>query len=229
MYTGLTGEPVASDLMRSDWVFLLLIIPVLIYLFVSFYEKYSLVRIIKIVFSNKFASTAYRSIAPGAQLFQSLLGLISLMSIASFILFCELFFNLEFFGLSAQWLWVSNFAAALIAISLRYTINYLLGKLSGSWEVFSEYFFNISRNYKLIGIFLMLMNFFISYLEAIPDKYLIYSSLIVMTIILFFRFIRLFYLFIKRRFSLFYLILYLCALEIFPVLILIKYLSGQEY
>ncbi len=222
------GEPLAEDILRSEWVFVLLIVPVLIYMLVSLFEKYSLNRIIKIVFSNKFAYAAFRNISAGTQVFQMLLGVLSLISISTFILFCELHFNIVFFDLSPPLLWLADLAAISVLIGLRYVVNAAVGSVSGATEAFREYFFNLSRAYKLIGISLMIMNFFISYLTCVPDKYLIYFSLSLVALIMFFRLIKLIYIFVRRRFSLFYLILYLCALEFFPILALIRYLDGLK-
>lgn len=223
-----SGEPIVRDILRSDWVFILLIFPVLIYLVVSLVEKYSLSRIVKIVFNNKFAYKTYRNISHGVQFFQMMLGILSLISISTFILFAELHFDIIFFGLPPFQLWLFNLVMISAAIGLRYLVNLAAGSLSRTGDLFSEYFFSISRSYKLMGIVLMIMNFFISYLVSIPDSYLIFLSFSIIAIIMFFRLIRLVYLFLKRRFSLFYMILYLCALEILPALILLKYLGGQD-
>ncbi len=223
------GEPLAHDLLRSEWIFALLIIPVLLYLFVSLYEKYSLIRIIRIVFSSKFAHTTYRNLTPGTQVFQMLLGLLSLISIATFMLFTELHFDIIFYGLEPPMLWLYNLGLASMAISFRYVINSIIASLTRTKNTFREYFFNISRSYKLIGIMLMILNFFISYLVSIPDRYLIISAFALITILLVFRLIRLVYVFIINRLSLSYMILYLCTLEILPVLLLIKYLNGLEH
>ncbi len=223
------GEPLARDLLRSEWIFALLMIPVLLYLFVSLYEKYSLIRIIRIVFSNKFAHTTYRNIAPGTQVFQMLLGLLSLISIASFMLFTELHFDIIFYGLDPPMLWLFNLALGSLAISLRYVINHLIASLTRTKNTFREYFFNISRSYKLIGIMLMILNFFIAYLVSVPDRYLIIPGFALIAILLVFRLIRLVSVFKLNRLSLSYMILYLCALEILPVLLLIKYLNGLEH
>ncbi|MDZ7738214.1 MAG: DUF4271 domain-containing protein [Bacteroidales bacterium] len=223
------GEPLAVDILRAEWIFALLMIPVLLYLFVSLYEKYSLIRIVRIVFSNKFAHTTYRNLTPGTQVFQMLLGLLSLISIASFMLFTELHFDIIFYGLDPPMLWLFNLGLASLAISFRYIINHTIAAVTRTKNAFREYFFNISRSYKLIGILLMILNFFISYLVSVPDRYLIISAFIFIAILLVFRFIRLVYVFIINRLSLSYMILYLCALEILPVLLLIKYLNGLEH
>ncbi|MBN1387965.1 MAG: DUF4271 domain-containing protein [Bacteroidales bacterium] len=222
------GLPLAEDILRSEWIFILLIFPVLIYLFVSLNEKYSLVRIIKIVFSNKFAQTAYRNSSPGIEIFQLMLGLISLISISTFILFTELHFEITFYNLGPGLLWLFNLLLVSLAIVLRYIVISAIGSVTRTKDTFREYFFNISQDYKLIGIILMLLNFFISYLVSIPDKYIIFLSFLIISVIFLIRIIRLVYIFLIRRFSLFYLILYLCALEILPALIFIRYLSGQE-
>ncbi len=221
--------PLAEDILRSEWVFILLIFPVFIYLLVSLNDKYSLIRIIKIVFSNKYANTAYRNISPGIQLFQMLLGLLSMISISTFMLFAEIHFDINFLNLEPGLLWLLNLLFISLAILLRYILNLSVGSVTRTGNLFKEYFFNISRSYKLIGIILMLLNFCISYLVSIPDKYIIFFSFSIVSILLLFRIIRLVYIFLIRRFSLFYLILYLCALEILPALIFIKYLSGQEH
>ncbi len=221
--------PLAEDILRSEWVFILLIFPVFIYLLVSLNDKYSLIRIVKIVFSNKYAHTAYRNISPGIQLFQMLLGLLSMISISTFMLFAEIHFDITFLNLEPGLLWLLNLLFISLAILLRYILNLSVGSVSRTGNLFKEYFFNISRSYKLIGIILMILNFCISYLVSIPDKYIIFFSFSIVSILLLFRIIRLVYIFLIRRFSLFYLILYLCALEILPALIFIKYLSGQEH
>lgn len=223
------GEALAQDLLRSEWIFVLLMTPVLLYLFVSLYEKYSLIRIIRIVFNNKFAHATYRNMTPGTQVFQMLLGLLSLISIANFLLFTELHFGIIFFDLKPFMLWLFNMALASLAISLRYVINNIIASLTRTKNTFREYFFNISRSYKLIGIMLMIVNFCISYLISVPDRYLIFSAFALIIIILVFRVLRLVYVFIISRLSLSYMILYLCALEILPVLLLIKYLNGLEH
>jgi len=229
MISQIEAIPLTDDMLRSEWVFILLILPVLIYLLVSLNDKYSLIRIIKIVFNNKFAHTAYCNISPGIQLFQLLLGLLSLISISTFMLFTELHFDIIFLNLKPGLLWLLNFFFISLAVILRYMLNHTVGSVTRTRDLFNEYFFNISRSYKLIGIILMILNFFISYLVSIPDIYIIFFSFSFVSVLLLFRIIRLVYIFLIRRFSLFYLILYLCALEILPALIFIKYLSGQEY
>jgi len=220
-------EPIPEDILRSEWVFALLMLPLLIYLIVTIIEEYSLASTIKIVFSNKFAQVVYRKLTPGIQLSQVLLGILSIISISTFILFLEIHFDVTFFNLKPFILWMFNMLLVSVVILFRYVAGRAVGSLSRSVDAFREYLFNLSRNYKLAGILLMVLNFLISYLVSVPDKYIIYLALFFVSIIFIFRVIRLVYIFLIRRFSLFYLILYLCTLEFFPALILIRYLSSQ--
>ena len=227
MTTQRIPEPFTEDIFRSEGIFALLILPVLIYLLISMTEKYSLATIIKIVFSNKYAHTAYRRSNPGIQLFNVLLGFLSIISISTFILFAEIHFNVTFFDLKSLMLWLFNLLIVTAGISFTYLTCLAAGSLSRTADAFREYLFNVSLNYKLIGILLMIVNFLISYLISVPDKYLIFLSFFMIAIILIFRIVRLVYIFLRRSFSLFYMILYLCTLEFSPALILIRYLSGQ--
>ncbi len=220
-------EPIPEDILRSEWVFVLLMLPVLVYLIVSIIEKYSFASIIKIVFSNKFAKTAYRNTTSGIQLYQVLLGILSIISVSTFIFFVEIHFDITFFNLKPFMLWLFNLLLVSAAILFRYLSSLAVGSLSRTLDAFREYLFNISRNFKFIGILLVLLNFFISYLVSVPDKYIIYFAICIIVIILIYSMIRLGYIFLIRRFSLFYLILYLCTLEFFPALILLRYLSSQ--
>lgn len=221
------AETIARDIYRSDWIFVLLMIPLLIYIIVSVAEKYSLARIINIVFRNKYAITSYRNINPGIELFQVLLGVLSMISLATFMLFLEVHYDITFFGLKPFSLLLFNLLLVSIIMLFRYMVIIIAGAVTRTRDLFREYLFSVSRNFKLIGILLMIMNIFIAYLAGLPDKYLIYASFVMIGIILFFRLIRLVHIFLLRRFSLFYLILYLCTLEFLPALILVRYLSGQ--
>ena len=69
----------------------------------------------------------------------------------------------------------------------------------------------------------------ISYTGILPEKLLISAGAIVISVHYLIRVFRLFLIFIKRNISIFYLILYLCALEILPVLIVFRFFSGLGY
>jgi hypothetical protein len=100
------------------------------------------------------------------------------------------------------------------------------GRLSGEADVFNEYLIATYMSYRFSSIFLSIIVILITYTVFIPQKIWLITGLIVMIIFYVFRVSRLFLIFMKRDISILYLILYLCALEILPVLILLRYFSG---
>jgi len=64
------------------------------------------------------------------------------------------------------------------------------------------------------------------YTVILPPQVVITVGAIVLIIFYLMRVVRLLLIFMKRNFSVLYLILYLCALEILPVLIIVKYFTG---
>jgi len=220
------GEPLPGDAFRTNWLFGLLILPFFLYMLVIMAEKLPALRMARIIISNSFANTSFRNTGAGSNAVQALLSIISLISISTFIYFVEMHFSVFFFGFYGFKLWALNTVVFGVSILFRLFLCTLTGEFTGTREAFREYLYNVSQSYKFLSLILLVINFFISYLVSIPDIMLLTSGIVAITAIFLLRMIRLFSIFIRRSLSLFYLILYLCALEIAPAMIFIKYLSG---
>jgi len=222
----ITGNPLPEDIFRSDWILGMVILPLFLYAIVSSIEYLPFVRLTKRVFRYSFSNADFRSSSGGTQLYETLLGLIALLSISIFLYFTELHFNLVIPGLKGPYMCLINLGFLIGAITFRYIVSFLTGYLTGTKEMFDEYFYIISQFYKFLAIPLVFVNFLIPYMIIVPDIFLILTILSLALILYILRYIRLSLLFIRRSSSLFYLILYLCALEFTPVLILYRYLAG---
>lgn len=100
----------------------------------------------------------------------------------------------------------------------------LIGYISHSEKLFNEYFFGFSISVKNITLFLIPVSVFEAYIDVGVNHLFIYLGISLVALVYVLRVFRLFYLFIIKRFSVLYGILYLCALEILPILILIRIL-----
>ena len=100
----------------------------------------------------------------------------------------------------------------------------LIGYISHSEKLFSEYFFSFSLSVKNITLFLIPISVFEAYIDVGVNHLFIYLGVVLVGLVYVLRIFRLFYLFLIKRFSVLYGILYLCALEILPILILIRIL-----
>lgn len=100
----------------------------------------------------------------------------------------------------------------------------LIGYISHAEKLFNEYFFSFSLSVKNITLFLIPVSVFEAYIDVGVNHLFIYLGIALVALVYVLRVFRLFYLFIIKRFSVLYGILYLCALEILPILILIRIL-----
>ena len=221
-----TGDLIPVNQFRTDWIFVATIIPIILFIVSSIIERGSLSNLTKIIYNPRYANTAFRSAGAGKQYNSVNDAIITLASITTFAYFCQAEYGFFPFSLHGLLLWGATFAIILTAVSVRYFISVLTGEITGNRELFREYMFNIISFYKFLGLILVPVNFFIAYLTIVPQRVMINLVLAIIALLLIFRLLRLVSIFIRGNFSLFYLILYLCALEFTPILIFVKYISG---
>ncbi len=92
-------------------------------------------------------------------------------------------------------------------------------------NIVSKYKFNQNLFIQMAGVFLLIFVIFTPYLGLSTTKPIIYISLFTLFSIYILKVIRLSAIIFSKQFSLFYLFLYLCTLEILPFFILIKIYS----
>lgn len=113
-------------------------------------------------------------------------------------------------------------AGVLIYLVLRYTFEVILSSL---FEIFEEYkFFSFVKlsNLFLISIYLLPVLLFITYVNSSQYVIFIGAALIFLALVLLFRYIKALQ-YDRINFSnIFYLFLYLCALEIAPIILIYK-------
>lgn len=113
-------------------------------------------------------------------------------------------------------------AVLFIFLVIKYTFEVFLSSL---FEIFEEYkFFSFVKisNLFLISIYLLPVLLFITYVNSSHYKIFIAASLVLLGLLILFRYIRALQ-YDRINFSnIFYLFLYLCALEIAPIILIYK-------
>lgn len=113
-------------------------------------------------------------------------------------------------------------AGVLIYLVLRYTLEVILSTL---FEIFEEYkFFSFVKlsNLFLISVYLLPVLLFITYVNSSQYVIFIGAALIFLALVILFRYIKALQ-YDRINFSnIFYLFLYLCALEIAPIILIYK-------
>jgi hypothetical protein len=115
--------------------------------------------------------------------------------------------------------------AFLAALMLRHLASIILAETTGLKSVYREYMNIIYNTWFADSLILFILNAIILFAPVNNPVPFIWSGIIVTAIFLIIRALRLLTIFINRHISISYFILYLCALEILPVLVLMKILG----
>ncbi len=111
------------------------------------------------------------------------------------------------------------------ALLLRHLTSMILASITGLKNLFREYM-NVVYNIWFAGsAVLFILNGIILFAPLNNPLPFITTGLIVVAIFLLIRVLRLYSIFHDRRISIFYFLLYLCALEVLPVLVTLKILG----
>ena len=114
------------------------------------------------------------------------------------------------------------FAGLTVAFLLRRLTCLVTGSVSGEKEAFREYSTVITASWFISGFFFFCISCLILFTPVNHPEMLIMGGGGIFALLYFYRIIRLLIIFIRRSVTILYFILYLCALEILPVLILLK-------
>jgi len=122
--------------------------------------------------------------------------------------------------------WLLIVLIIIAAVTLRHITCILAAFISDSRDTFNEYIISIYQFYRFSAFFILILTVLVIYTRLLPEEICFMGGLAAIGAMYLFRVLRLLFIFLNRGISLFYLILYLCALEILPVIISIKYISG---
>ena len=152
--------------------------------------------------------------------------LISFLILGLFGYSAASYYNIIPSAISGIIFWIISVIIIIAAVTLRHLVCLVTGAASGERELFTEYLLGIYQFYRFSAILIFVVIILISYSTIFPLESCFIAGAIVLGTLYLIRVIRLFIIFINKNISLFYLILYLCALEILPVVISVKYFSG---
>ncbi len=158
---------------------------------------------------------------------------VSLFLLVNFVLMASLFlwqasgFLFTDYAEPADVAWISG------AIILTYLVKIIgirfLGFLFEMKEAAQEYIYNIVLFNKTLGLILFPIALCLAYADQVPQSWLVWAGFVSWAIVLLYRIIRLSWIGLSiRKVSIFYIILYLCTLEILPFVVIVKVLVGMN-
>lgn len=221
------GQPRPPQIINTDISFILLSLSLLIFTFLAVFGRRS--------FTNSFSSLSFRkpgeTTLPGTSevfswppLFRNLFTIIVISLFAAISLITTGATSPRIpggiAGLTA--ILAGSFLAALL---IRHLTCMVVGAMSGLKNSFREYMNIVYNTWFVSSIILFLLTLIILYVPLNNTLPVIIAGIIVVFIILIIRALRLLVIFRIRHISLFYYILYLCALEVLPLLVTLKILG----
>ena len=221
-----SGNDMPAQPLHTDWMIIILLVAAFLFSLVRstsksmfpYFERFFMLR-------GKISTTSRDS--GGLFNWQStIMNLLSFLIIGLFVYSVVSYYNFMPSGSKGIMTWLIGLLIISSAVTVRHLLCVITGVVSGQQEVFREYLLGIYQSYRFGAIFLFAFIILMSYTVILPDVDYIIAGIIIIGLVYFIRVIRLVIIFLNRSISIFYLILYLCALEILPVLILVKYFTG---
>ena len=135
------------------------------------------------------------------------------------------YYNLRPFLLNDILSYLCYSGCLMLLLVVRHVVLHITGYLFDSHHVFREYLHQIFLIYKSLGIYLIILVIGLAYIREDLRIYFIYLGIILVFSAYFLRLFKGVRILMNKDVFIFYLILYLCTLEILPFLILYRFFS----
>jgi hypothetical protein len=135
------------------------------------------------------------------------------------------YYNLRPFQLNDPLSYLCYSGCLMLLLLVRHVILHITGYLFDKHYVFREYLHQIFLIYKSMGIYLIILVIGLAYIREELRIYFIYLGIILVFSAYFLRLFKGVRILMNKDVLIFYLILYLCTLEILPFLILYRFFS----
>jgi len=148
------------------------------------------------------------------------------LTMAFLLYYIELRIDMRPYELQGALLYFFNLAVlAGIFISRIFLIN-IAGFLFNSGMILREYLYNIFIFNKLTGLVVLPLMFLLIYTKGFLQEMFFWITMLVLSCIVVMRLIRGFVFSYRKEVLIFYMFLYLCALELSPLVLLYRWLQG---
>jgi hypothetical protein len=206
------------------WPVLFLFFVFSIYVYLNITNPKKLLQVFLSVYSNQASKQLYREdyrLAKSTSVLLSI-GFIIVMSFLVFIINTYFAFILKGLYPFKQFLFLTAVITLMYIIKLG--TNYFISFSTKNEELNNEYTFNVFISCQTLGVILLPLVICIQF-SRYPTEWFLYPAMIICGIFFALRFVRGFIISaIEQNVGILYIFLYLCTLEILPLLVLIKFL-----
>ncbi len=219
---GITNSGLSLQFQFTDFLFLLLILLSASISFVKISGKKYYDRILMSITNFSYSNSFFKEKNLAYNIYNVLLTGVFIISFSILLLVLSDYYNLKAIYDSSRMQFLFYFVIACMFIIFHNLVYYTLGLLSDNIIIYKKYkffFFNLLR---VLGSILVFLLFGAVFAENTVQSIFITILFIVMFAAYVLRFYRIILIFFENQFSLYYMILYFCALEIIPILLIYK-------
>ena len=209
---------------QFDWVTILLSVSLLLLGWVRLFNKKYLISLFKSIVSYKESNNLLREKNSLMERASFLINLFFISNVSIFTIQLKQFFGIAINNFEDYIIYLIAFASLLGLYIFRAFSSGLIGFVFLKQKVFLEYFHNVNIFTKNTGIVLLPVIIALQFLAYDYLKIIIYLGIAFIGLLYFFQLLRAFQIIIRKNASIFYMILYLCAFEFAPFLIIYKLL-----
>jgi hypothetical protein len=220
------GQEISATPFHNDWIVIIIVVVAFLFSVIRTTTTKMVTSITRFFLFRRVKDTSARELGELFHWQSTILNLISFLVIGIFFFDAALYYNLVPEGKGGIIFWLISLGIIASGITIRHIICVITGQISGEREIFRQYLLSVYQFYRYSAFILLIIIILMSYTLLLPVKASIISGFVVLGMMYLLRILRLMVIFINRNISIFYFILYLCGLEILPVLISIKYFSG---
>lgn len=217
-----SGNTVDHMQYSTSWIPGLVILSLLLLAWIKLTYVQFLTPVLISTFNYKEALKLYISKNTPSQNAFVILHLIFALNGGLFLLFIARHFHLNMPDIRPAFLFLIASAFIVLLFGLKNAVLRITGYLFDSPKLFAEYSHNISLYNKILGVLLMPLIVGLLYADTVIHNTLIYTGLTMIVAFYLLQLIRGLEIIARKGFSVFYLILYLCAFEIIPIFMLYR-------
>lgn len=210
---------------NTDWILGVLLFSAIILTFVKLLHDKYLSNTIKAFFIHTYADKLFREQNVTTQRISLSLNAVFIISTSLFLYLLCNHYNYTIWDLNNFSLFLGLNGVIFSVNLVKVLVFRILGVVLLETKLFSEYRENIFLYNKAIGLCLFPITAGIAYMPQYMTKIFIYLGFIVVLTFYLSRIYQGLKIIITKRISIFYMILYLCTLEIIPFLLLFKYFN----
>jgi hypothetical protein len=211
---------------QPAWYFIYLVLLIGVFAWIRLYYGNILIQTVQASANFRVANRAFNDNSLLQNKLDLLLYLFYFFSVAFLLFYLELRIELRPYGLQGGLLYLFNLGLLTGVFLGRLILINIAGFLFNKVKIMREYLYNIYIFNKLSGLLTLPLMFLLVYTKGLLQEVFFIIVIFVLSSIVIMRLIRGVVFSYRKEVLFFYMFLYLCALEIAPLVLLYRWLEG---